>query len=222
MEDLQNYLAEEVAAYNEKHREKFENEKKYLQPLPATRYESGKTRTGRVSVYGVVTNDYVNYSVPDKLVGKKVTLRIYPSRIKVYYNDELVAQHERLYGGTKEEPLWSMDYRHHIHMFLNQPGGIPGSEVLWQYPQLRRICAEHFTIDGLPDLKAFARFLYWAGTGNIPAEELEGKVREYKKELTDKGAQEPKSGKVKVANQSKEQIRKAQYSIFIGGRNNDK
>jgi transposase len=77
---------------------RFEAEKPQLQSLPLHPYDCGLLRELRVSKRCRVTFESNHYSVPPKLVGLRLPVKIYPDKIRIYHQNNLVAQHPRSYG----------------------------------------------------------------------------------------------------------------------------
>ena len=76
----------------------FQEEKELLMPLPRYRFEAAKSVNARVSAYATVRFQTNDYSVPVKYVGHQVGVKGCPEEVKIYYQGELVSQHDRLYG----------------------------------------------------------------------------------------------------------------------------
>ncbi len=82
------------------------------------------------------------YSVPDRLVGCKVTVKLYSDRLAMILNREKLAVHERLNG----QGNWSLKLEHYLTTLLRKPGALAGSVALQQVPHLiRRLFESHFT-----------------------------------------------------------------------------
>ena len=58
------------------------------------------------------------YSVPSRLIGVVVDVRLYSDQIEVYYKDHLVESMERLHGTGEAQ----IDYRHIIGSLVRKPG----------------------------------------------------------------------------------------------------
>lgn len=82
------------------------------------------------------------YSVPDRLVGCKVTVKLYSDRLAMVLNREKLAVHERLNG----QGNWSLKLEHYLTTLLRKPGALAGSVALQQVPHLiRQLFERHFT-----------------------------------------------------------------------------
>jgi hypothetical protein len=73
----------------------------------------------RVSEWSTVRVKHCAYSVPSRLIGEWVRVRIFEDRLEVRYADELQLACERLRGRN----LRRIDYRHVIWSLVRKPGG---------------------------------------------------------------------------------------------------
>lgn len=75
----------------------YENEEKpFMSPLPASRFEISDWTKCTVPANYLVTDGLNYYSVPYDLIGKTVDIRITESVIEIFFHDERVASHRRL------------------------------------------------------------------------------------------------------------------------------
>jgi transposase len=72
-----------------------------LRPLPAERYQWVDWRTAKVGPDYHVQFDQRLYSVPFRLVGEQVELRVSPAVVEVLHKGRRVASHLRAYGGQR-------------------------------------------------------------------------------------------------------------------------
>ncbi|MDA5286327.1 hypothetical protein [Streptomyces sp. Isolate_45] len=108
--------------------EYFEVERPLLMPLPEEPFETGRLFTPRVdhdSQIAVRTN---RYSVPVRLIGKRVRVVLHASHLVVYDRNVEVARHERLIakGGCR------LDLDHYLEALIRKPGAFPGATALEQ------------------------------------------------------------------------------------------
>ena len=83
-----------------------------------------------------------HYSVPDRLVGQSVIVKLYSDRIVIVKDKQKIATHERLaaQGG------WSLKLEHYLTTLLRKPGALAGSVALQQVPHLiRKLFDSHFS-----------------------------------------------------------------------------
>ena len=70
----------------------------FLAPLPATRYELAEWKQATVQFNYHISVDKCLYSVPFEYIGKKVDVRVTDKTIEIYYNQNRIASHMRMYG----------------------------------------------------------------------------------------------------------------------------
>lgn len=112
----------------------------YLVPLKPS-YDTSRRVEARVSKYSVITIDQNKYSVPDYLVGKFVTVKIYPDNIEIFYKENKVAEHKRSYLVH----YWTVDINHFIHTLKKKPGALHASVGRHQLsPALQQIYNKYY------------------------------------------------------------------------------
>lgn len=83
-----------------------------------------------------------HYSVPDTLVGKTVTVKIYSEKLVVLHGNDKVAVHERIYSRQKG---WSVKLEHYLTTLQRKPGALTGSLALKQMPPgIQALFNKHF------------------------------------------------------------------------------
>jgi transposase len=75
----------------------FDEEKALLNPLPHHLFDVGAVSQVRASSQFRITLDTNKYSVPAEYAGMRLLLKAYPDRLCVYFQDKLIARHERSY-----------------------------------------------------------------------------------------------------------------------------
>ena len=75
----------------------FKAEPPTLRPLPGVPYDVGLTRIVTANSQFRVTLDTNRYSVPSEYASRRLTLRVYPERLVVYYDHKPIAEHPRRY-----------------------------------------------------------------------------------------------------------------------------
>ncbi|SDY94745.1 Transposase [Proteiniborus ethanoligenes] len=105
-------------------------------------YDIARTAEIRVSKYSVVSIDENKYSVPDALVDKFVTAKVYPERILIYHNNINVAEHIRNHGAH----TWNIKIEHYLKTLKRKPGAIHSSTAMQQMnPRLQSIYNKYYT-----------------------------------------------------------------------------
>ena len=116
-----------------------EEEKKYLS-FYRPKYEVASIESLHVNKYSFIQVDTNFYSVPDYLVGRYVTAKIYPNDIDVYCRNELIATHHR----EKSKKETYVDIRHYLNTFLKKPGALRNSTALNSVPELKSLFDTYF------------------------------------------------------------------------------
>ncbi|WP_439647331.1 Mu transposase domain-containing protein, partial [Allobaculum fili] len=92
--------------------------------------------------YSLISVDNNQYSVPDNLIGKKVRVKTYTETIKVYYEHEQVAEHQRINDGKQKT---CFDIRHYLSTLRKKPGALRNSTALKADPELKSIYDNYFS-----------------------------------------------------------------------------
>lgn len=152
LEEANNYLAEILENLNNKPNKIYNNktpkeilddEKPYLINIIPS-YDIARVEELRVNKYSVITIDENKYSVPDALVGKFVSVKIYPGKIIAYHNNVKVAEHIRNYG----RQTWNIQIEHYLKTLKKKPGALHSSTAMQQMnPKLQTIYNKYYTTD---------------------------------------------------------------------------
>ena len=65
-------------------------------------YHYARIKEVKIDTYQLIHLECNRYSVPTKYVSKRVQAHIYPFQIRITYNGEIIAEHDRLFGKNKE------------------------------------------------------------------------------------------------------------------------
>jgi hypothetical protein len=112
------FLQELVAARNAGRRKRMDEELARLRRLPERRRESYKRLSLRVDRGSLIHADHNTYSVPSRLIGEKVEVRLYVEHVEVWYAQREAERFPRLRGRKKRH----VNYRHIIDWLLRKPG----------------------------------------------------------------------------------------------------
>jgi len=107
--------------------ELFEEEQPFLYKTPVN-YEYAEINTFRVDKYSTISVKTCHYSVPEKYNGKMVTVKIFPLKIIIYSNHEIICKHNRNYGFSE----WVLNINHYLSTLKRKPGSVLGSYVVYQ------------------------------------------------------------------------------------------
>ena len=117
-EEYERFLCEVLIKANNLRSDRLTEELKHMPELKASRLSEWAEEHAVVRKWSTVNLARNVYSVPSRLIGKRVTGRIYEDRIEIYYNGELQLGAPRLRGRGKS----SINYRHVIHSLVRKPG----------------------------------------------------------------------------------------------------
>ncbi len=96
----------------------------------------------KVDKWSTICMNCSHYSVPDTLVGKTVTVKIYSEKLVVLHGNDKVAVHERIYSRQKG---WSVKLEHYLTTLQRKPGALTGSLALKQMPPgIQALFNKHF------------------------------------------------------------------------------
>ena len=99
-------------------KKRFLEEHKALRPLPRRRLDTMVRQQVRVGLGSTINVKKNIYSVPSRLIGETVDVRIYVDHLKVFYAQREILTLPRLLGRSKHR----IDYRHIIDTLVRKPG----------------------------------------------------------------------------------------------------
>ena len=121
-EDYMTFVEQVIARVNANRRERFHEEQSALSRLPDERLDTDDVLRGlrglRVSSSSTIQVRTNTYSVPSRLIGVKVDVRIGAEQIVVTHQDHHVQTMKRLVGKHGQ----SINYRHVIDSLVRKPG----------------------------------------------------------------------------------------------------
>jgi transposase len=108
--------------------ELFEVGRPLLRPLPDEPFETGLWLTPRVDRFAQVMVRNNRYSVPVRVIGRRVRVLLHASELVIYDGRTEIARHERLpcRGGAR------LDLDHYLEALVRKPGALPGATALEQ------------------------------------------------------------------------------------------
>ena len=103
--------------------EKLEQERPHLQLLPPAPVPDYVNYRAKVRKWSTVQAVGRTYTVPSRLIGKEVQIRLYADHLEVYYKGTFVERMERVKGEREAQ----VDYRHVIGSLVRNPGPSPAT-----------------------------------------------------------------------------------------------
>ncbi|SHI06501.1 IS21 family transposase [Clostridium grantii] len=138
-----------------------DEEREYLLPdMPL--YETAIISDLRVTKYSTIMVNSCYYSVPDDYVGTMVRCKIYTTKILVFYNEEEIARHDKVYGMN----LWHIDISHYCKTLFRKPKALVNSTA---FNQMDRILKEIYFKYFNNNERDFVKLIELVGTyGLVP------------------------------------------------------
>ncbi len=118
LEAYQAWLSQVLVKANGLRETKLQEELAVMEPLTASRVPAFTTERVRVTTWSTIRVKKNTYSVPSRLIGEEVVVRVYEDRIEVRYRGVLQLTTERLLGRNGHR----VDYRHIIWSLVRKPG----------------------------------------------------------------------------------------------------
>jgi hypothetical protein len=114
-------------------------EKQTLQPLPTEPFPTWLTLSPRVDRYARISVRQCRYSVPARLIGRRVRVQLSASELVAYDGRVEVARHERVMmrGGQ------SLSLDHYLEILVRKPGALAGATALAQARSAGVFTSEH-------------------------------------------------------------------------------
>ena len=116
------FVAEIVGRLNARCARAWEVERASLRPLPQRRTRDFEELDARVSKYGLFRAKSALYSVPSRLVGHRLKVRLYGERVEAWLGGVQVFECERLYGSVADNHPRRIDWRHLLPSLRRKPG----------------------------------------------------------------------------------------------------
>ncbi len=115
-----------VGRRNARNRKRIDAERAVLRPLPNRRAEDGEEAMVTVTSSGGFMLRRVFYTVPSRLIGHRLKVRLHDDRLEVFLGGTplMTLPRGRGYGDNRRGHV--VDYRHVIHSLRAKPGALPG------------------------------------------------------------------------------------------------
>lgn len=175
LDEYRTLIESAVEGLNRQCQQKFEHEKQYLQALPKYRVADYELLTARVSSRSTIEVRCVLYTVPSRLIGRQLELRLYHDRIVGYLGTQTVVELPRIRVIDPDKRRGRcINYRHVIEGLRKKPRALlyctwqqellPTAEFRERWQQLK----VQFDLDSAAVLMVEA--LYIAATQDKEAE----------------------------------------------------
>ena len=134
--DYEDFLRLVASKRNALRGERLAEERAALRALPKRRMEDYETREAKVRGSSTIHVLQNVYSLPSRLIGHTVKVRVYAEHLEVRYGQQIVERIDRLHGKRQAR----INYRHLIGWLVRKPGAFPNfhyREELYPQPVFR-------------------------------------------------------------------------------------
>ena len=126
--EYEQFIKQLVERRNRRIRNKVALERETLQPLPDTRSVDYTDLYVTVTRTSTLVVKRVTYSVPSRLVGSRLLVRVYDYRLVLYYGNDITLELERVYA-SKGQRARSVNYQHLIDVLMKKPRAFRHSQL---------------------------------------------------------------------------------------------
>jgi hypothetical protein len=144
LDDYRTFVAGVIAEHNKRRAGAIEVERAHLRPLPPAPPVTWQEASVRVTSSSGFSFRHTFYTVPSRLIGHRLHLRVHDERIEGFLGAELVVTLPRGRAPSKTAGRTTahvVDYRHVIGSLRAKPGALAGlsyRDALWPRPAYRR------------------------------------------------------------------------------------
>lgn len=156
LEAYEAFLAAALELANARRAARLAEELAVMRPLAVERLPQFRELRVPVSIHGTIQVQRNTYSVPSRLAGERVVVRLFEMRLEIFYGGRRQLVVERLTGERKHQ----VDYRHVIWSLVKKPGAFARyryREALFPTAGFRR--AYEALAEGLPERQANLEYL---------------------------------------------------------------
>jgi len=121
VESYNHWLSELVSKLNRRRQDKINEERATLTPLPASIGVDYDEINCRVASTSTIQVKRVTYSVPSRLVGELLRVRVYESRLELFIGNSKTLDLQRVFVSNNRQRVRSIDFRHVIGSLVKKP-----------------------------------------------------------------------------------------------------
>ncbi|EHH5356750.1 TPA: IS21-like element ISEc10 family transposase, partial [Escherichia coli] len=122
IEEYQAFITQQVMRHNRNNQDLVKEERLHLKPLPLRRSADYDELTVRVSRSSTINVKHVVYSVPSRLVGQLLRVRLWDDRLSCYVGSSEVMSCPRVRPEKGKTRARRIDFRHVIDSLAKKPG----------------------------------------------------------------------------------------------------
>ena len=128
-EDYREFIQTVSKEHNKRVCKNFKIEQASLKPLPVTKAVDYKEAVAVVSSSSTINVRRVTYTVPSRLIGERLHVRLYAEKIEGYLGIALTCTMTRKYTSGNIKRIRQVDYRHVIGSLIKKPGAFYSSKL---------------------------------------------------------------------------------------------
>jgi hypothetical protein len=153
--DYRSFVADVAARLNARVIKALVVERACLQPLPHRRTNDFEEVDARVTKFSLIGVKKATYSVPSRLIGHRLKIRVYDDRIEGYLGEHRVLQTPRLRATSADRHPRHIDFRHLLPALKRKPSAL----VRWRlrdalFPRSEYAQMWQLLIERLPEGRA--------------------------------------------------------------------
>jgi len=126
--EYQTFLDVIVAKINRQCKTRFDEERKHLNGLPKRRTNDFCEQYVKVTSSSTISVKRVTYTVPSRLIGHRILMHIYDTRLDLFLGHEKTLSLPRVYAQGHLRSR-AVDYRHVIHSLAKKPNAFKYSQL---------------------------------------------------------------------------------------------
>lgn len=120
--EYEDFVRNVISRSNGRHRKLYQEELKYLKPLPLHKAVDFTELSVPVSTLSTINVKQVIYSVPSRLISMQLKVHLYDDRLECFVDSTRVITLERKRWKGGEKRIRMINYRHVIHSLVRKPG----------------------------------------------------------------------------------------------------
>jgi transposase len=115
------------------------DEQSEMMPVPAA-FDGFVEFSKRVSSTCLITFEHNRYSVPASFANRVISLRVYPERLVIVAEAQVVTEHVRVFNRDKSTPGQTIyDWRHYLCVAQRKPGALRNGAPFMELPESFRL-----------------------------------------------------------------------------------
>lgn len=179
LEQANQWLRSRCRELNERHPDYnlMQEEQAYLHVLPTAPFDCCMVEQCRVDKYSTVIIGSNRYSVPDHLVGKMITAKVYMHYIECFFEKDLVARHSR----SINKHDWIINLDHYLDTLYLKPGALHSSMALERAHKCIRDIYHGYFSESAQSAREFIELLSHARKHDIQPEAVSKTIDELQK-----------------------------------------